>query len=119
MAPVQGYVTRGHQQGCAVMQGLLDNPNPLDVGGGLGKPMLLSCPWFPPQTNPGCTPPQIPVTLFALPPCSLSGNGQYSQFSGPVKLADLFFSVFSPRKKGGEKSDVQIVEGVPGLTDLL
>lgn len=92
-------MSRSHQQGCAVMQGLLDNPKPLDVGGGPGKPMLLSCPGFLPQTNPGYTPPQIPVMLFALPPCSLSGNSQHSQFLGPLKLADLFFLFFLQRKR--------------------
>ena len=91
--------SRGHQKGCAMMQGLLDNPKALGVGGGPGKPMLLSCPGFLLQTNPGCTPPQIPVMLFALPPCSLSGNGQYSQFSGPIKSADLFFLFFLWRKR--------------------
>lgn len=54
------------------MQGLLDNPKPLDVGAEPGKSMFLSCPGFPLQTNPGWTPPQIPVVLVAVLPSRLS-----------------------------------------------
>lgn len=86
---------RGHQQGCAVMQGLLDNPKPLDVGAVPGKPMFLSCPGFPLQTNNGWTPPQIPVVLVAEMPSSLSDNCWYRQFSGPGILDNLGFFLFA------------------------
>lgn len=83
-----------------MMQGLLDNPRPLDVGAGPGKPMFLSCPGFPQQTYPGWTPPQIPVVLVAVLPSSLSGNSWYSQFSGPGILDDLVLFYFASEEKG-------------------
>lgn len=90
-----------------MMQGLLDDPRPLDVGAEPGKPMFLSCPGIPLQTKPGWTPPQIPVVLVGVLPSNPSGNSWYSQFSGPGILDDLgFFSILPPRKKSDEKSDV-------------
>lgn len=111
------------QQGSAVMQGLLHNPNPLDVGEEEGKPMLLSCPGLPPQTNPGSSPPWVPVTLLALPPCRLLGNSQYGHCSGPVNWADFFFFFLffcSLRKKKKSSTNQACLHwwGVPGLTYL-
>lgn len=75
MAPVQGCITHPSAGRCCDdIQALLDDPKPLDVGEEQGKAMLLSCPGFPPQTNPGSTPLWIPVSLLALPPCRLLGN---------------------------------------------
>lgn len=76
------------------------------MGAEPGKPMFLSCPGFPLQTNPGWTPPQIPVVLAAVLPSSLSGNSWYNQFSGPGILDDLVFFILPPKKKGDEKSDM-------------
>lgn len=88
------------------MQGLLDDPNPWMWGQSLGSQCFLSCPGFPLQTNPGWTPPQIPVVLAAVLPSSLSGNSWYNQFSGPGILDDLVFFILPPKKKGDEKSDM-------------